>query len=869
MRKNNYDIYRGVLIFLVVLGHMLITYDYLPKTNYNVILSSIYIIHMPMFFIVSGYFSKNRKNSGLLMCLSIFLFMNTSFSLFNYLFYGRVDIFTLQYSSWFILLLLLYRTMIKNKYITNLILKKYSIVFILSVSLFSGLLFKNIEIVRFFSFFYFFAIGYKYELKLDKKYCKYLLLISITLYILLLLINIPYEFYMLPHYNNKYGIIIRGITFIINPALFIAIINLIPNKKIVMVSNIGKTSLYIYALHRIPTLLLSYYLYPNKYYLLISIITSIILCCFITSVHKFLDILFKTKYLLLTSFLFIIILLIPLFDSHELNVNEYKELDNALTIGYVGDLILLEDQLKLSDNDFDYMFNNMKERFNNTDYVFGVLEGPVDDNSDYSYGNYSDNKELRLNYPTSFLKSIESAGIDFVTIANNHMLDRGTSAYNSTIANLNNSKLNYTGTKDNYKILSIKGVRIGVLAYTYGLNYLDSNNYEKYTNYLVDPYSKEFNKYKKQIHKDFVKLKKSNVDMIIVMPHYGTEFNYRIDIYQKRWNDFFVKEGANIILGDHSHVIEPIEYKNNSIIINSPGNYVNSYIGNDSDISMYVKLYINKNNHSIIAAEITPIIATKDSEGKYYPKLLKNTTSKNKDRVLEKISNVVLKNSVSKINNSYYYYPNKKYKYDNKYKLKLNNNDKKTLVYKKISENENICFIGDSITNGYKNGYKPWYLPLMSNFDKNIINISKESYTSYDIINKFSNKIEEAKCDLSIINVGTNDIRYNKENVNNYIDNIKRIVELTQGEDIVLSPWQTTENDYNISKKDKEKRKLYNTYNKELKKLDNAYCIDPNPYIKKVIQYNNENDYILDGVHPNNNEGIKLYSFAVLRGSDC
>ncbi|MBQ3435903.1 MAG: acyltransferase family protein [Bacilli bacterium] len=77
MRKNNYDIYRGVLIFLVVLGHMLITYDYLPKTNYNVILSSIYIIHMPMFFIVSGYFSKNRKNSGLLMCLSIFLFMNT------------------------------------------------------------------------------------------------------------------------------------------------------------------------------------------------------------------------------------------------------------------------------------------------------------------------------------------------------------------------------------------------------------------------------------------------------------------------------------------------------------------------------------------------------------------------------------------------------------------------------------------------------------------------------------------------------------------------------------------------------------------------------------------------------------------------
>ena len=180
--------------------------------------------------------------------------------------------------------------------------------------------------------------------------------------------------------------------------------------------------------------------------------------------------------------------------------------------------------------------------------------------------------------------------------------------------------------------------------------------------------------------------------------------------------------------------------------------------------------------------------------------------------------------------------------------------------------NNNICFIGDSITNGYKNGYKPWYIPLMNNFDKNIINISKESYTSHDIINEFSNKIIESNCDLSIINIGTNDIRYNKESVKNYINNIKKIVELTQGEDIVLAPWQTTENDYNISSNDNEKRLLYNIYNDELKKLNNAYYVDPNPYIKKVINHNNEEDYLIDGVHPNSDEGIKLYSFAVMRG---
>lgn len=150
-----------------------------------------------------------------------------------------------------------------------------------------------------------------------------------------------------------------------------------------------------------------------------------------------------------------------------------------------------------------------------------------------------------------------------------------------------------------------------------------------------------------------------------------------------------------------------------------------------------------------------------------------------------------------------------KYKYDNLYPLELTPKDKKTFLYQKIEESNTICFIGDSITNGYKNGYNPWYLPLMSHFDKKIINISKESYTTEEIISDFGEQIKESGCDLSIINIGTNDIRYYKRNVDDYIENIETIVELTPGEDVLLAPWQTTKNDYNISKDDIEKRDLY------------------------------------------------------------
>ena len=44
------------------------------------------------------------------------------------------------------------------------------------------------------------------------------------------------------------------------------------------------------------------------------------------------------------------------------------------------------------------------------------------------------------------------------------------------------------------------------------------------------------------------------------------------------------------------------------------------------------------------------------------------------------------------------------------------------------------------------------------------------------------------------------------------------------------------------------------------------YYVDPNPYIKKVLEYNGEENYLIDGVHPNDNRGIVLYSFATLRG---
>ena len=70
-----------------------------------------------------------------------------------------------------------------------------------------------------------------------------------------------------------------------------------------------------------------------------------------------------------------------------------------------------------------------------------------------------------------------------------------------------------------------------------------------------------------------------------------------------------------------------------------------------------------------------------------------------------------------------------------------------------------ITFIGDSITEGTKNGNHPWYEPIIKCFhNKQIINISKGAYTTKLIIKMFKDELVKSKSDLYIIALGTNDI---------------------------------------------------------------------------------------------------------------
>lgn len=579
----------------------------------------------------------------------------------------------------------------------------------------------------------------------------------------------------------------------------------------------------------------------------------------------------------------------PIYEK--ISKSEQTKIDESLKISFVGDLILLENQVRSaytnSGYNFDKMFEYTKKYFASSDLVIGVLEGPVA-SGDYTVGNFDDGVPIYFNFPTEFLTSIKNSGINLVTTATNHILDKGIVGAEETIKNLDDIELDYVGSFNNrFKIIEKDGVRIGVLAYTYGSNYYEEDELIDLdiTSVIVAPSSKNFKSIKKKVEEDFKNLKNQNVDLIIVLPHMGTQFSHESDVFQNTWNKIFIDNGASIILSDHSHAVQPIVYSNESIVVNSPGNFANQYVDYDGDATSIVEIYVDKSNKKIVASSVIPMYTQGYSNG-FYRALpiydiytndeLYSSISKYELNRISEVNNIVtetmLGEKVQHLEERYYLFKDG-YKRSDVKPLDISNLKNKE-IYNLIDSVSSVCFVGDSITEGTKNGGYGWYEPLMSNFNKDIKTAAYGSYTTKLLLTNKSKELKDCSSELNIIAIGTNDIRYRDSskcamNSFDYIKNIKDIVNLI-GKDkkyIFIAPWASMNNDIVTSLTKEEKEKLYKDYSDALKKyaLENNYLfVDPNLTINSNIYIKESNYYMLDGIHPNNIRGIYLYSSAVM-----
>ena len=323
---------------------------------------------------------------------------------------------------------------------------------------------------------------------------------------------------------------------------------------------------------------------------------------------------------------------------------QQQNIDSAIKITFTGDLILLRDMVERAYNsdkdifEFDGMFEHVKEYYDDADLNIGVFEGPTASvDSGYSTSCYDDGIPLYLNFPVSFAAAVKNAGINFVTTANNHLLDQGVDGYLRTLDVLDSIGLDHSGSyrnraeHDQPKILQVNGLKIGVLTYTYGSNYYEDDFFfekgnEHITSCVMTTKSKYFKACQESVREDFKRLKSLHPDIIIVLPHMGEQFLHAPDPDQLAWCELFVEQGADIIFSDHPHAVQPIEWRKsqngkNVLIAHCPGNFINSYIEHDGDASMIIEAYLNPKSGEPFAAACIPIYSYCKQDGGSYQAL--------------------------------------------------------------------------------------------------------------------------------------------------------------------------------------------------------------------------------------------------------
>lgn len=262
------------------------------------------------------------------------------------------------------------------------------------------------------------------------------------------------------------------------------------------------------------------------------------------------------------------------------------------------------------DYDFANVFKNIKDYTKNADITVGNLETTFAGKS-REYTGYP-----TFNTPEILGKNLKDIGVDVLSTANNHCMDKGYSGLVSTLNFLDEYGLSHTGTsrsvEEQNKILvkNVNGIKIAFLSFTYGTNGITIPTDKSYSVNLID---------KKLIKQQIELAKAENVDIICVNMHWGTEYKLKQTSSQKDLADFLFENGVDIILGSHPHVLEPMEKRTitledgtekDGFVIYSLGNFVSGQVYANTKSTVILDIQITKNSDgkvSIDSVNYTPI----------------------------------------------------------------------------------------------------------------------------------------------------------------------------------------------------------------------------------------------------------------------
>ena len=215
---------------------------------------------------------------------------------------------------------------------------------------------------------------------------------------------------------------------------------------------------------------------------------------------------------------------------------------------------------------------------------------------------------------------MKSLGFDLLLTANNHCMDTGFQGLSRTLDVLDEAGLAYVGTsrtleeaQSDITVADVGGVSVAFLGYAYGTNGIPLSGDAPFcvnlfnTDYMTSLSTPDTDR----LLRDMAAARALETDLIAVMIHWGVEYRVEQSAYQERLADLLIENGADLVLGGHPHVLQPMEQRtvtgadgrgHTGFVCYSLGNFISSQNYALTDTTVVLTLELTRDNVTGTAA---------------------------------------------------------------------------------------------------------------------------------------------------------------------------------------------------------------------------------------------------------------------------
>lgn len=246
--------------------------------------------------------------------------------------------------------------------------------------------------------------------------------------------------------------------------------------------------------------------------------------------------------------------------------------------------------------DFSSVFSQISNYVSSADIAVGNIETTFAGEKK-GYSGYP-----TFNTPAALAQDLVELGVDVVSTANNHSLDKGYTGLVSTLDELDKVGIAHTGTyrsteeQNTITYKEVNGIKFAFLSFTYGTNGIPVPSGKDYCVNLID---------KTLIKKQIDLAKSQNPDVICVNMHWGLEYKTAQNSEQESLADYLFENGVDLIFGSHPHVLEPMEKRTvtladgttkDGFVIYSLGNFMSGQVIAETRNSIILNLKLTKHS---------------------------------------------------------------------------------------------------------------------------------------------------------------------------------------------------------------------------------------------------------------------------------